>query len=601
MRGVHDFDGWPSEIGDSWPCQGLTSELDLDPLLARVERHEHLREDELEVAVDHPHHLGERKRVLLARDREPTSGKIVHEVVVRLVGPEFWPELTLAVRDAHTRAHLENVELRIRSGPSASLWGRNQPGTLLGDGLTSPIALMGGRDANASTDTVAGMALRPAPGEPPRLVELARRSPPERGVIVSARAPGYAWGSTSLDVSKGDRELLLEPATTLDVWLTNVQIERYAELDVVPMLCVYWIRQDGGNSYVRFERLDEALATEGLRLDSLVPGGYRVAVELGGGSWTEQPVLALEEVSVAAGEMRELVLPLADPPAPPERATLGGTVSLPTFAGEDTVRLRLYHESSGHRAPHAELALADMEPVTGRLPTWSFHAEDLPVGLYQLTLLPFLTSWMVELPAGGRGDVTLVVPELAEVLVETVDAHTGERIPFDQIYYRNMDVLPDLHQNNWTRAEPESPGRYRFWMAPGSAHMWSREVPSGLDYGERSMDLELVAGFQSVRFEFEPVYAFRIELREGGVVVPGFDPIWGELLRPQNLRAVDHDGLPTSLGRFAEKRLVEVSAPGLYEVSFEGVGADRFHPIPPRLVDVRAGETAEVIVELHRK
>ena len=46
---------------------------------------------------------------------------------------------------------------------------------------------------------------------------------------------------------------------------------------------------------------------------------------------------------------------------------------------------------------------------------------------------------------------------------------------------------------------------------------------------------------------------------------------------------------------------MEVSAPGVYEVSFEGVGADRFHPIPPRRVDVRAGETTEVIVELRKK
>ncbi len=46
---------------------------------------------------------------------------------------------------------------------------------------------------------------------------------------------------------------------------------------------------------------------------------------------------------------------------------------------------------------------------------------------------------------------------------------------------------------------------------------------------------------------------------------------------------------------------MEVSAPGVYEVSFKGVGADRFLPILPRRVDVRPGETAEVIVDLHRK
>jgi hypothetical protein len=44
-----------------------------------------------------------------------------------------------------------------------------------------------------------------------------------------------------------------------------------------------------------------------------------------------------------------------------------------------------------------------------------------------------------------------------------------------------------------------------------------------------------------------------------------------------------------------------VTAPGVYEISFEGLTKGRFHPIPLRLVDVRAGETAEVIVELRRK
>ncbi len=40
---------------------------------------------------------------------------------------------------------------------------------------------------------------------------------------------------------------------------------------------------------------------------------------------------------------------------------------------------------------------------------------------------------------------------------------------------------------------------------------------------------------------------------------------------------------------------MKVSAPGVYEVSFKGVGADRFLPILPRRFDVRPGETAEVL------
>ncbi len=64
------------------------------------------------------------------------------------------------------------------------------------------------------------------------------------------------------------------------------------------------------------------------------------------------------------------------------------------------------------------------------------------------------------------------------------------------------------------------------------------------------------------------------------------------------VRAVDHEG--RCKGRVGEQ-LTEVSAPGVYEISFERLTKGRFHPIPPWLVDVRAGETAEVIVELQRK
>ncbi len=602
VRGVHDFDGWPAEVRDSWPCQGLTSEFDLDPVLARLERREDLRQGELEVAVEHPHQLGGGDRVSLARDEESTHGQLVHEVRVRLVQPEFWPEFTLAVRDAHTRAHLEDVELRIRSGPGAALWGRNQPGTLLAGGLTSPIVLMGGREPGEPVAGVAGMALRPAADEAPRLVELVRRQPAGGGVNVSARAPGYAWSSTWIDVSKGARELLLEPATTLGVRLANVQLERYAALDVVPMLCVYRIREDGGNQYVHFERLDETLVAEGLQLESLVPGGHRITVELGGGSWTEQPVLVLEEVSLAAGDMRELVLALDDPPAPPARASLGGVVSFPARTaiwGEEKVRLQLYFQPTQRwRDPDFEFSLADLQRVGGALPSWSFRVEDLPVGMYRVQLLPFLKVWMIDLPAAGREDLELVLPELAEVLVETVDGGTGVRVPRDELWYRNLEPHPDQVQNDLARADTEEPGRFRFWAAPGLVRVWPK-WPNGAEreLGGNGMEFELVSGFQSVRFEFAPVYAMRFEFREDGTALPTGPQ---GLHTTEDIRAVDHEGRVTD-GGLQRDMLVEVSAPGLYEISFERIDADRYHPLPPRLVDVRAGETTEVIVDLRGK
>ena len=57
----------------------------------------------------------------------------------------------------------------------------------------------------------------------------------------------------------------------------------------------------------------------------------------------------------------------------------------------------------------------------------------------------------------------------------------------------------------------------------------------------------------------------------------------------------------TSTNKFEIERFVGVGAPGVYEVSFEGVGNDRFLPIPPQRISVRAGEAVKVVVKLRRQ
>ncbi len=119
----------------------------------------------------------------------------------------------------------------------------------------------------------------------------------------------------------------------------------------------------------------------------------------------------------------------------------------------------------------------------------------------------------------------------------------------------------------------------------------------GLDYDWRRQDLELVPGFQSVRFEFAPACAFRYEFRDGASALPYEDGVYYEVLTKGIVRAVEHEGRASPLN----KGNVTVSAPGVYELNFEGVSDDRFHPIPTRRVDVREGETTVVIVQLRRK
>jgi len=598
-----------AENRESWHCQGLTSAFDLDPYLAAVaEQHQDLNVDALEVEVDHPDHLSEKIRVPLADGVELTSGTTVYDVQVRLVRPEFWPEFTLAVRDAHSRAHLDDIELLSGPGMSTAMWGRNPIRSSLSDGLSSPVALMGGRDADAPQVAVPYLGLRSGAGESPRLVKIGHYMSPGHGVVLYARAPGYAWGSIVLDLSKSEqRELLLRPGSSIDVRLTNVQLERYRALETRPMLCVHWIRKDGGNQWVHFAPLDETLETEGLRLDGLKAGEYRVTVELDGGAWAKRPVLAREELAgdlgLVAGETRDVILALADPPAPPERVTLGGVVSFPAFGGVEDVRLQLYQANWGYGVGHVELSLAEMERVGGALPTWSFQLKDIPVGTCQLRLLPFLKSWMIDVPAGGREDVALVIPELAEVIVETVDKRIGERIPLEKLRYIYLEDLPGRVHNIWNdqvwTGFDREPGLFRFWTAPGAAVVTTWEIPSELGYASNHKDLELVPGLQSVRLELVPPCRIHFDIRVDGGAPRLSDGIWdwvhyGTL---ECVRAVEHEG--RSKGRVG-KQLTEVTAPGIYEISFEDLTQGHFHPIPPRLVEVRAGETKEVIVELRR-
>jgi hypothetical protein len=615
----------PVEIRDSWSCEGRTRELDLDPFLASVaEQHEDLRALELEVEVDHPLYLRQRIEVPLSDGVEEESGQTVYEVRVPLVPPAFWPEFSLVVRDANTREHLEGVELCCVSTAFMGVGQHPEPRggdyTWLGDGLSSPIALRGGHEADDPEQRVAGMVLRPVSGEEHQLFTLSHNGRPmvERGLIVFARAPGYAWAKTVVELSTGaDRELLLGPETTLGVRLANVQSERYAELGMRPLLTVGRLDPNGDVDLVWHQDVDEELEAEGLRLAGLVPGAFVVKVKLSPG-WQRKPTaLAHEELSLAAGEERELLVTLADPPEPPAIGNLGGVVSFPNFGGEENVQLELFRSDYKYGNPDHVLSLAELEPVGGALPTWSFHMENLPADRYQILLRPFMKSWVIELPAGGREDVALVVPKLAEVFVETVDARTGQRVPVERIAYRTLEVIPDQVTNrgspSWSVSEFEDEaGRFRFWATPGAMHVttsgvpvWptpgtmnvtASGIPSGLMYSDRAQDFELVHGLQSVRLELAPPCTIRFEFRVDGAPLPYEDGIFGGLSRC--IRAVGHDG---RVGGMYPYSLVWASAPGPYEISFEGIGTDRFLPIPPRRVEVREGETTEVIVELRRK
>lgn len=599
--GLND-DERPTEVRASWASAGRTTEVALDAFLSELApRQAQLRIQQLEVWVDHPLHFVEKVRLSLPLATNAGDAPVVHEVHASLRPPVYWPAVELAVRDADSRDHLGEVELRCV--PTAFMGAYQRPGagdpiTLLGGRLHSPIALLGGRRPDGPEDWVAGLALGTAAGEAPRPSDLAQPEEAARGVVVYARAPGYAWGSLVVDLSTGARnELLLQRGAELDVRLSNVQLEGYAALEKPATLFVALQTEEGESQVAWVQPVDESLESEGVQLEGLVPGEYAISVELGGAfSWRTRPVLASEALSLAPGGERELVLHLPDPPPPAERATLAGRLSFPDIGDELEVSLLLYASDYRYGEADHELNLQQMQRVDGALPSWSFRFEDLAVDTYQLTLWPFLDTWIVELPEGGREDVELALSELAVVHVDTVDARNGERLPLEQIrFHRSAAVPQQVEHARATVGHDGEPGRFRFWTSPGAVSLQAWNMPRGQNYGVRQMELELVAGPQSVRLELAPPCAIEFEFRVDGAALPHGDQVYYDVL--QGVRALDplHAVIGLSAG------YVEVSAAGQYAVDFEGVGAERFQAIPARRVDVRAGESTRVVIELVRK
>ena len=108
------------------------------------------------------------------------------------------------------------------------------------------------------------------------------------------------------------------------------------------------------------------------------------------------------------------------------------------------------------------------------------------------------------------------------------------------------------------------PGRFRFWAEPGTVRVWPK-WPNGAEreFGGNGMDLDLVPGLQSVKFEFAPVYAMRFEFREDGTALPTGPQ---GLQTTRDIRAVDHEGRVTD-GGLQRDMVVEVSASGSHCVA----------------------------------
>ncbi len=521
----------------------------------------------------------------------------------------YGPDVILHVKDLANRAELIDVELRSLAQYfwSAS-WTRPPADTareaiVVAKGAVSPITLRTWRLDGDENDVIRGLVAVDAQGIERADITLESDWRAHRGVTFWAQAPAFAWERIDVDVTVACvREVLLSAGGALRVRVENAQLERYRLLGRNAWLHV--THESGPDSASQSpmtqvsasQPLTEELVAHGGRVDALQPGDYRVSVVLG--EWWEadkRSELGVANVTLAAGEERDVTIRLSDPPAPAREAFLGGALTFPPFPKESDVVVRFYNVATYSQGrADLEIALDAMTRTSPNGRTWEFRAPAMKVGRYQLRVWPFLFSTLVDLPAEGNPGVNIVVNALADVTARVRDARTGLPVAIPDLYWGPQWVDAGYVNHTIDRIPSESePGIFHFTAMPGPIELVMYEAPEGTSYGYTNRNYDVVAGKNELTFELASVTGLKFVLKENGTVLP-IGPLYTGLEG-----GISGPGRPTMI-RIALDGVVELSEPGEYEVAFPDFVPPRYRAVPSRRVTVKSGAITDVIVDLER-
>lgn len=392
--------------------------------------------------------------------------------------------------------------------------------------------------------------------------------------VVYARAPGYAWGRTTLDLDQGgERFVALEPAAALEVELVG------------------WEPGTDGRLRLRAEGDEEPTAELGLRervgIESLCPRRYRVSAEIGE-FWADPIVLGGIDVDLRAGETQRVTLELA--PAPhAELVPLAGIVVVPSAWELDGFTL------------HAKLLDTPLQPELERhdqrsgamqraaTDSWSFAFPAVQPGRYELTVAEAAFSVGLDVPAGGVTDVLFAVPPPTHVAVRAVEAESGREAELLTLHW--YAVRPDGVTGGVLESVQRDPEsrlfEFRAPQTPIVLHCWEQA------YCFVNETVELHAGRNEITLEFSPSCGIVLSFHDGENQLP-WEGDW--MVYPQG---VEEDGAATGWSQDGRTLRIMLSKPGLYR--FDVPEVPGYEPLPPQEVWVAAGEFVEHRLALVRR
>lgn len=454
------------------------------------------------------------------------------EVEARWVRPTI-----LRVLDAHTRADLDDVEVRL--GPAAVY-----PG--------------GGEGLPACTDASSPIAL-PLPEVIDEFGSTER---------VWARARGYGWASMEVPLALGGEFLLaLRPGGTVHVEVTGVH----------ELLRPFFRLRDPafGRGDYQGVLLDKQLDGDAqFELDSIPEGTYLATVELGNLSRYPRILDALDVV--VRGGSDELLKLDASGYLPPQLVEVRGELVVPVEW--DLSSMGLYLELVGEPTLDGEvqryLDTTEMDVLDPELASFAWSFGELQPGAYEARFNPLGQSFSFEVPAGGMQPLRLEISPPATLEVAVVDERSGRLV--EDVTVAWMPSREGLETGGTLNgAGLLEPGRFRLRSPAGDVEIWCMSKTHSF----RREIVTLVPGPQELEVKTRPAEGITLRILDGetALALHDIDVAIAEIEGEGEGWLTGDDGDPT-LARFV------VSHPGHYRIEVTRLGGGYGLPEPSEVL-----------------
>ena len=339
-------------------------------------------------------------------------------------------DVLLHVLDAKTKVELSDVAVVARPWSSQVEEGRVQPADVMAGPRASPLHVSWKQGAGYVLD--AGLLWIGAPGHAwrPRNLDLAPSS--TKTVELDAGA------ALVVEVKGDDAERPLERRPRLK--LRDVGGRTAAAAEVRDEKELQLRRLYGDEPRPETSRdwpvFDVLAADEPMEFDGLPPGEFVASLEIGDGS-APPLVLASATVKLVAGKIERLALSI-QPDTIVEPVRVEGRLYVPPSWGRDgSFVLGFAPEGivGSTKSDRCSVPLINMSAAPGAERWYRWRVGPIQPGTYSIREPRTRFETRIEVGRAGCGDVTIVLPEAAVLVVKIVDEKTKEPLELEHLMW----------------------------------------------------------------------------------------------------------------------------------------------------------------------